>query len=187
MVVGVEGVIQALAGWSDDVVRPYLLVAGAGTNLEDCQSLAARVACTGFASTLPGRRRDRSGLLRGRRLGPTHPWAVIVGLGTIKVGAYMLASRPVLAQAVRGSDLAEPIAGVTYRVYRVQDRPYIFTVGDLYAQSIPVPLYSDPDRTVITDTVHSTCYRVTALDGKGQESLSSNTVGVFAYLLTPGN
>ena len=83
--------------------------------------------------------------------------------------------------------LSQPIAGVTYRVYRVQDRPYIFTANDLYARGIPVPLYSDPDLTVITDTVHSTYYRVTALDGNGQESLSSNTVGVFAYLLTPGN
>jgi glycosyltransferase involved in cell wall biosynthesis len=107
---GLEGVIQALDNWPLDTPRPYLLVAGAGASLDACRTLAARVAGDHIRFLTPW---------PTEKTGPVHSAADILVLPTqgaqsmvsvpSKLISYMLSGRPVIAQAIPGSDLARTV------------------------------------------------------------------------------
>ena len=107
---GVEGVIQALDGWPGDTLQPYLLVAGAGANLEACQALAARIASdrVRFYTPWPTEKTGPVYSAADVLILPTRGQQSLVSVPS-KLIAYMLAGRPVLAQAVQNSDLSETI------------------------------------------------------------------------------
>ena len=107
---GLEGVIQAFDGWPTDAPKPFLLVAGAGASLDACRTLAARVANDHIRFLTPW---------PAEKTGPVYNAADVLVLPTqgvqslvsvpSKLNSYMLAGRPMIAQAIAGSDLARTI------------------------------------------------------------------------------
>jgi len=105
----VEGVIQAL-GRLPDALRPHLLIAGAGSRLADCRILAEAIAPGNvtFYTPWPAEKTSPVYAAADVLMLPTQGTQSLVSVPS-KLIAYMLSARPIIAQAVSGSDLANMI------------------------------------------------------------------------------
>jgi hypothetical protein len=77
------------------------------------------------------------------------------------------------------------ISGVTYNIYRAVNTPYFIPSTAPY-DTTSSPFYTDPDASVLNDTVNSHFYVVTGVDASGHESGVSNRVGVFTFPVVSG-
>lgn len=106
---GVEGVIQAL-GRLPDVSRPHFLIAGAGPRLANCRILAEAIAPAHvtFYTPWPADKTSPVYAAADVLVLPTQGTQSLVSVPS-KLIAYMLSARPIIAQAISGSDLANTI------------------------------------------------------------------------------
>lgn len=106
---GVEGVIEAL-GRLSAASRPHFLVAGAGSSLADCQALADAMASqhVSFYTPWPAEKTSPVYAAADVLVLPTRGAQSLVSVPS-KLIAYMLSARPIIAQAISGSDLANAI------------------------------------------------------------------------------
>lgn len=102
----VEGVIEAL-GYLSGNEQPYLLIAGAGPNLSACRSLATSIAPdrVSFYTPWPAEKTSPVYAAADVLVLPTRGEQSLVSVPSKLIG-YMLSARPIIAQAVSGSDLA---------------------------------------------------------------------------------
>lgn len=102
----VEGIIEAL-GYLSGKGRPYLLIAGAGPNLPACRSLATTIAPdrVSFYTPWPAEKTSPVYAAADVLVLPTQGEQSLVSAPSKLIG-YMLSARPIIAQAVSGSDLA---------------------------------------------------------------------------------
>ncbi len=75
--------------------------------------------------------------------------------------------------------LGNSITGVTYRIYRATNQPYLLPTDPPYATASD-PFFTDPDAAVVVDTANSTAYLVTAINTAGEETTPSQRVGVLS-------
>jgi glycosyltransferase involved in cell wall biosynthesis len=106
---GVEGVIEAL-GCLPVTSRPHFLVAGAGASLAACRDLAAMSApgAVSFYTPWPAEKTSPVYAAADALVLPTQGTQSLVSVPSKLIG-YMLSARPIIAQAVSGSDLANTI------------------------------------------------------------------------------
>ncbi len=102
----VESLIEAL-GCLPEKERPYLLIAGAGPNLPACRHLATAVAPdrVSFCTPWPAEKTSSVYAAADVLMLPTQGQQSLVSVPSKLIG-YMLSARPIIAQAVAGSDLA---------------------------------------------------------------------------------
>ena len=114
---GLEGVIQAFDTWPLDTPKPYLLVAGAGASLDACRTLAARVASDHVRFLTPWPTEKTGPVLSAADVLvlPTQGAQSLVSVPS-KLISYMLSGRPVIAQAIPGSDLAHTVEDARLRM-----------------------------------------------------------------------
>jgi colanic acid biosynthesis glycosyl transferase WcaI len=103
---GVDLVVKSFARLNAER-DPYLLIAGAGSQLEACQSLAEALAPGRAVFHTPWHSTDTSAVLAAADVLvlPTHGEQSLVSMPS-KLISYMLSARPILAQALPNSDLA---------------------------------------------------------------------------------
>lgn len=106
---GVAGVIEAL-GMAPHDARPHLLIAGAGSQLEACRELARTIdpARIKFFSPWPAEKTGAVFAAADLLVLPTHGEQSLASVPS-KLISYLLAGRPVLAQALPESDTARMI------------------------------------------------------------------------------
>jgi colanic acid biosynthesis glycosyl transferase WcaI len=106
---GVEAAIEAFSKL-EDKAEMYFCIAGEGANLEGCRQLAQRLGCERVRFHAPWEVEETSEMLAAADLLllPTRAEQSIASVPS-KLIAYMLAARPVLALAVKGSDVAMTI------------------------------------------------------------------------------
>lgn len=107
---GVDSLIEAFASLPNDR-DPQLLIAGAGSQLKACQSLATTIAPDRVTFHTPWHAEETSGVLAASDVLvlPTVGEQSLVSMPS-KLIAYMLSARPIIAQASANSDLANAIA-----------------------------------------------------------------------------
>jgi glycosyltransferase involved in cell wall biosynthesis len=134
---GVEGVIEAW-GRLPVASRPYLLIAGEGASLVACQALAMQIAPlqVRFYTPWPAEKTSAVYAAADVLVLPTRGAQSLASVPS-KLISYMLAARPVLAQALPDSDLAHTIreAGCGWVVE--PDRPEI--LADTIRQIMALP------------------------------------------------
>lgn len=106
---GVEAIINALRAFCP-VERPYLLIAGSGAQLEVCRRLAGEVDSERirFYTPWPAEKTAVVYAAADALILPTRGAQSLASVPS-KLISYMLASRPVVAQALPGSDTAATI------------------------------------------------------------------------------
>jgi glycosyltransferase involved in cell wall biosynthesis len=106
----VEGVIEAVGRLAEAPNRPHLLIAGAGSRLEECRRLAGVVAPgqVSFYTPWPAEKTSPVYAAADVLVLPTQGRQSLASAPS-KLIAYMLSARPIIAQAVPGSDLANVI------------------------------------------------------------------------------
>lgn len=104
-----EGIIEALGRLSGRE-QPHLLIAGSGPNLSACQSLATIIAPgrVSFYTPWPAEKTSPVYAAADVLVLPTQGEQSLVSVPSKLIG-YMLSARPIIAQAVSGSDLATVI------------------------------------------------------------------------------
>jgi len=107
---GVEGIIHVFANWPTDEPRPYFLIAGAGPCVDSCRLAAAQIEgdLVRFYTPWPAEKTGAVYEAADILILPTQGQQSLVSVPS-KLIYYMLAGRPVIAQAVPGSDLAQTI------------------------------------------------------------------------------
>lgn len=103
---GVEGVIEAM-GCLPAASRPHFLIAGSGASLAACRSLASAVApgAISFYTPWPAEKTSPVYAAADLLVLPTQGAQSLVSVPSKLIG-YMLSARPIIAQAMSGSDLA---------------------------------------------------------------------------------
>jgi colanic acid biosynthesis glycosyl transferase WcaI len=110
---GVETVIEAFSH-INPALDLYLLIAGAGSQLAACQSIAAKLNTGRIFFHSPWQADETSSVLAAADILvlPTRGEQSLVSVPS-KLISYMLAARPILAQALPLSDLAQTIQAAT--------------------------------------------------------------------------
>jgi glycosyltransferase involved in cell wall biosynthesis len=102
-------VIQAL-GQLPDKFRPHLLIAGAGSRLDNCRTLAKTIAPENITFFTPWPTEKTSSVYAAANvlILPTQGTQSLVSVPS-KLITYMLSARPIIAQALSNSDLSKII------------------------------------------------------------------------------